>query len=82
MFTEKTSKQCLGGFTWPLTPLLPLSDTGVLIMMMALVMIFILFGNEIISMEHHYNFHSFSFEPLSAIASQLQSITVPFCKLQ
>ena len=33
---------------------------------------------EIISMDHHYKFHGFSFEPLLAITSQLQSITVPF----
>lgn len=37
-----------------------------------------LFGNEIISEEHHYKFHRFSFEPLLAITSKLQSITVLF----
>lgn len=39
-----------------------------------MMIIFTCFSNEIISMEHHYKFHHFSFEPLLARTFQLQSI--------
>lgn len=40
-----------------------------------------LFGNEIISAEHHYKFHGFSFEPPLTLTSRLQVNYRAVCKL-